>query len=281
MAVRVVTDSTSDLPPGLARELGITVVPLRVQFGEESYLDGVELGADEFYSRLARDPALPRTSQPSAGDFARVYAELAREAEGILSLHISSRLSGTHNSALQGREALEGIGCPIQVLDSLQVSLGLGLVALAAARAAREGASLDKVAQVARSTIPRVKVLCLVDTLEYLQKGGRIGSAQAFLGSLLRVKPLLSIQDGEVHPLERARTKARALERLEALIAAYDNIEEMGIVYSTGREEAEALARSLEARLPRERILMGRFGPVLGTYVGPGALGVALVEAQA
>ncbi|MBI4297617.1 MAG: DegV family protein [Chloroflexi bacterium] len=275
--MRVVTDSTADLPQALARQWGITVVPLSVQFGEEAFRDGVDLGPEEFYRRLAGSTALPHTSQPSPGAFAQVYEALARGGHDVLSIHISSKLSGTYEAALRGREVarLEG---KVEVVDSRLVSLGLGLAVLEAARAAGVGASLEEVGQVALQAIPRVRLACLLDTLEYLRRGGRIGKAAAFLGSFLQIKPIVTLRDGEVHPLERARTWPRGQERLCHLVSGCRNIAEMGVVYSTGQEEAEALAKRLEAHISQGSIIIGQFGPVLGTYVGPGALGVVWRE---
>ncbi len=278
MVVRVVTDSTADLPPDLIERWGITVVPLTVHFGEETFRDGVDLGPDEFYRRLQASSVLPRTSQPSPGAFAEVYDRLARGHDEVLSIHISSKLSGTYSSARQAKETM-GVGRRIEVLDSAMVSLGLGLVVLEAARGAAKGLSLDEARGLAVRTLPTIRVACLLDTLDYLHKGGRVGKAAALLGSLLQVKPLITVRDGEVHPLERARTWQRAKERLFQLVPQQGVLSEVGVVYSTDAEDADALAHRIQAMPSHPSVTVGRFGPVLGTYVGPGALGVAWREA--
>ena len=275
MAVKVVTDSTADLPPALARELGITVVPLNVHFGTEVYRDGVDISGDEFYSRLVDSPRLPTTSQPSVGDFLELYQQLGRTTDEIVSVHISSKLSGTLNSATQAREQYQG-DCRIQIVDSQLGCMGLGLAAVAAGMAAQGGASLEEVVQATHQAIPNIRFFGLLDTVEYLEKGGRIGKARAFVGSLLRIKPILMIRDGEVHPLERSRTRGRGVERLCELVQEHMPLEDLAVVYTTTREEAESLAQRLQPCLPEAEIVLSQIGPVVGTYLGPGVLGIAL-----
>ncbi len=277
MTLKIVTDSTADIPEGVARTLGITVVPLNVHFGAEVYKDGRDLSSDEFFRRLIAGPVYPTTSQPSAGDFAQTYSNLAQQTDEILSIHISSKVSGTYNSALLGRDLAEKT-CRVEVIDSLQISMGLGLVVIAAARAAAQGARLDEAAALTREIMPKVRTVCLMDTLEYLRRGGRIGRAQAFLGSLLNVKPMIKIEDGEVHPWERVRSRAKAIDRLYEFVAGLSNIKDLSILYSTTLSEARGFAQRLAPFFPPEQTHMAQFGPVIGTYTGPGALGVALIE---
>ncbi|MCS7207134.1 MAG: DegV family protein [Dehalococcoidia bacterium] len=277
MPVQVITDSTADLPPEVAQSLGIVVVPLNVHFGTETFLDGVTITPDAFYTRLQRERQLPKTTQPSIGTFMEVYTRHANPA-GILSLHISSKISGTYNSAMQAAQEIKD-RCPIEVVDTLQVSLALGLVVLAAARAVQAGASLPQAAQLARQTASRCHLFGVLDTLEYLEKGGRIGKAAAFLGSVLQVKPILTLKDGEAHPLERVRTRRRAIERVVEITRQYAPLAQLAVVHSTTPDEAQDLAERLKPLAPPQGILMGRFGAVLGTYLGPGALGVALERA--
>ena len=274
MTVKVITDSTADLPPALAEELGITVVPLNVHFGTEVYRDGVEITADEFYRRLVTASRLPTTSQPTPGDFLSAYDEMGQTTDEILSVHISAKLSGTMNSATQAREEYGG-ACRIEIIDSLQGSMGLGMLAIAAAEAARRGDSLDDVVTETRATISKVGFIGLLDTLEYLEKGGRIGKAQAFMGSLLRIKPLLTIRDGEAHPLERARTRAKGVDRMCELVQAEMPLKNLAVVYTTTPDEARALAQRLQSYLPQGEVILSQVGPVVGTYLGPGVLGVA------
>ena len=274
MTVKVITDSTADLPPALAEDLGITVVPLNVHFGTEVYRDGVEITADEFYRRLVTASRLPTTSQPTPGDFLSAYDEMGQTTDEILSVHVSAKLSGTMNSATQAREEYGG-ACRIEIIDSLQGSMGLGMLAIAAAEAARRGDSLDDVVTETRAAIPKVGFIGLLDTLEYLEKGGRIGKAQAFMGSLLRIKPLLTIRDGEAHPLERARTRAKGVDRMCELVQAEMPLKDLAVVYTTTPDEARALAQRLQSHLPQGEVILSQVGPVVGTYLGPGVLGVA------
>ena len=274
MTVKVITDSTADLPPALAEELGITVVPLNVHFGTEVYRDGVEITADEFYRRLVTASRLPTTSQPTPGDFLSAYDEMGQTTDEILSVHISAKLSGTMNSATQAREEYGGES-RIEIIDSLQGSMGLGMLAIAAAEAARRGGSLDDVVTETRAAIPKVGFIGLLDTLEYLEKGGRIGKAQAFVGSLLRIKPLLTIRDGEAHPLERARTRAKGVDRMCELVQAEMPLKDLAVVYTTTPDEARALGQRLQSYLPQGEVILSQVGPVVGTYLGPGVLGVA------
>ena len=269
MPVRVVTDSTADLPPEVAKAHGITVVPLNVQFGEESYRDGVDITPDQFYQRLVSSPRLPTTSQPSVGAFIEAYQGIAEGAEGIVSVHISGKLSGTCNSATQAQTELAET-VPIEVVDTRQASLATGLVALAAARAAQAGGSFAEVAVEARRAAEEVSVLFMVDTLEYLQKGGRIGKAAAFLGGLLNVKPLLTIRDGEVHPLERARTRSRAVARLVELVRQAAPVRELAVMHSTTPEDAEELARRVAPLLSEGEVVMGGWAASSAPTRGPG-----------
>jgi len=279
VVVRIVTDSTADLSPAIAKELDISVVPLNVHFGEVTYRDGIDLSAEEFFQKLVSSPILPTTTQPSVGAFLEVYNALAEETDEIASIHISAKLSGTYNSALVAKNSLEK-SCRIEVIDSFQATMATGLIVVAAAQAARTGANLDEVLGVIKKAISRIRILALLDTLEYLQKGGRIGKAQAFLGTILNVKPLIKLEDGEVHPVERVRSRAKAIQRLCDFVESFPHISDMTIMHSATPEEAEALADRLDPVFPKNRIYIASFGPVIGTYTGPGALGVALLEGE-
>ncbi len=233
MTVRVVTDSTADLPAALAAELGITVVPLHIHFGEETYEDGVTITKDEFYRRLTTGPILPKTSAPAAGTFTEVYERLAKETDEIISLHISSKLSATHTSALLGKEGVK-TACTIGVVDSYSASIGLGLLAIRAAEQARQGARLSDIVTDIETAIPNTKYFGVVDTLEYLHKGGRIGMATALLGSLLNVKPILGLRHGVAHPIERVRgNRQKAFDRLCEMVAGYHSISSLAIAHTT------------------------------------------------
>ena len=278
MGVKIVTDSTSDLPAEICRELDVTVVPLTVMFGDQGYRDGVDLGADEFYKKLIESDKLPTTSQPSAGAFAEAYKEVAKETDEILSIHISGKLSQTYNSARLAASEMDGSN--VEVMDSLQVSLGLGEIVIAAARAARDGASMEDLKQLVTNMMPGTRTLALLETLEYLAKGGRIGKVQAFLGnslrplSILKVIPIVEVRNGEAHPFERVRTRRKGLDRLLAEAQGEGEIKMAGVAYSTNREEAESVLERLRPLVEPENLVLSRFGPVLGTHLGPGALGL-------
>ncbi|MCH8901352.1 MAG: DegV family protein [Chloroflexi bacterium] len=276
--VRVVTDSTADLSPEQAQELGITVVPMQVIFGEESFRDGIDLTSDEFFRRLKESDELPHTSQPSVGDFQETYERLAAETEQILSIHLSAGFSGTVDTARQAAQALIG-RCSIEVIDSRTVSMAMGFAVIAAARAAREGAGLEACAEAARGTIQRGQLALALDTLEYLRRGGRIGRAQAFLGSVLRLKPILTIRDGGAHPLTRVRTRRKALDELLRLCLEQNDVVEAAVMHTTTPDDARHLAEEIERRCGIA-VHIGRIGPVLSVHGGPGTIGIAVVLAE-
>ncbi len=278
MAVRIVTDSTADLPLKLAHDLGIAVVPLSVIFGDEVYREGIDISHDLFYDKLIHGKELPTTSAPSVGDFLEVYEPLLKETDEIVSVHLSSKLSATHNNALQAAQVVADQGGRVEVVDSEVVSLGLTFVTLAAARVAREGGSVEEIKEAIDRTIRRLRIYILLDTLEFLRRGGRIGRGRAFLGAMLRVKPLLSLRDGEVHPEERLRTKAMAMERLFQITTSYPKVREVAIGYSTNPQDAHDFQRRLAEVMPHVNIWVTRVGPVIGTHGGPGVLGLGLLE---
>jgi DegV family protein with EDD domain len=278
MSIRVVTDSSADLPPDLVEKWGIVVVPCYVMVDDVTYRDGVDISAEEFYGRLVSSPRTPTTAQPSPADFQSVYRDLLDQGHEIVSIHVSGKLSGTVNSAEQARAAL-GDSAPVEVVDSRMASLGMGLVVLAAARQARDAASHRELAQEVRQSLPRTQCLFVLDTLEYLQKGGRIGKAQAFMGTMLSVKPILKLLEGEAHPVERPRNLERGIRRIAELAREYAPVQQLGVIYSTDPDRAAQLKQSLADLLPQEEIVISRFGPTLGTYVGPKALGIALTSA--
>ncbi len=278
MSVRIVTDSAGDLPRETAEQLDITVVPVTVFFGEEAYLDGVEMDAETFFQRLPNSPQLPRTSQPSVAQFVDVYTKLVDEGHDILSVHVSGKLSGTLNSARLAREEF-GKG-NIEVLDAEGASLGVGLIALEAARKAQAGGSLDEVTAAAQDAVRSMRVFFVLDTLEYLVKGGRISKTQGLVGGLLNVKPILHITDGEVHPFQRVRSRAKALQRIRELVHEGGPYAEIGVLYATDPDEAAALASDVADLAPGMPVVVGRIGPGIGAHAGPGAVGVALRQAS-
>ena len=274
MKIKVVTDSTSDLPPPVVREFGITMVPALVQFGDKVYRDGIDLSTDEFYRKLQTNSFLPKTSPASPGTFGEVYSQIAREADGIVSIHVSAKMSATYDAARLGSVNLK---CPISIIDSQTASMACGLLVILAARAAREGASLSEIEALVRTAVPRTVTYGVFSTLEYLYKGGRIGRAQAFLGSMLKLNPILAIRAGEIVPIARVRTRPKAIEQLCEILWDSGMPQEMSVMSTTEPEEAEALAQRLSLLFPPERMYRARIGPAMGTYVGPGAVGVSVI----
>jgi len=274
LIVKIVTDSTADLTPELIKEMGITVVPLYVCFGKNVYRDREDIGEEVFYERLLQDSTHPTTTQPTPQDFAEVYRQLSAESDGVISIHISGKLSGTCNSALQGKKLVEN-GCPIEVVDSKTTSMALGLVVMAAAIMAKNGASLQQVTEEVKHVVSNVQLLVLFDTLKYLAKGGRIGKAKSLLGSVLSVRPLLTIKDGEFVPVSQVRSRSKGIEKLFDFIRDDDNTEDWAVIHSTTPDEAEHLAGRISSKLHSKQGRIARLGPVLGVHGGPGVLAVA------
>ncbi len=279
MAVRVVTDSTSDLTPEIAAALGVTVVPTIVVFGDEALRDRVDISPTAFYERLVTAPEFPKTSQPPVEAFAAVYREIAAGGDDIASIHVSSRLSGTLNSASVASETSD-LATRIELVDSYTASAGLRAAVEAAAGCARLGGSLEEVTAAARSVMARSHVVVALDTLEYLQKGGRIGRAGAFLGSALRIKPLIHIDGGEVAPFDRVRTRSRALRRLEDLALEDPAIETLYAIWADDSAGAAGLLERVRPHLPHTRFELLQVGPSVGAYVGPNATGICTVRRE-
>jgi DegV family protein with EDD domain len=278
--VRVVTDSTADLNADLMRALDVTVIPLIVRFGQQEYRDRVTLTEDAFLAHLKAQPRVfPETIAPSVEEFEALYASLALTTDSILSIHLSGRLGATclNASEAKDRYTIRDV-CKVVVIDSHLTSLGLGFVVAETAKAALAGRSLDESARLARAMLPQTHVLFFVDTLDYLQQGGRISKIQALVGSVINVKPLLRLDDGEIILMEKVRTRAKALERLFEFVADFPRVEALGIVYSTTPNEANNLAKRLESLVPHDRVTITRYGPGLATHLGPGALGVIVYE---
>ena len=277
MSIRIVTDSVADLPPALASANDITVVPAYVIIGNETFREGLDISADRFYERLGTLPRLPTTSQPTMADFQEVYRRLLDQGHQIVSIHVSSKLSGTLNSATQAKASL-GDSAQIEIVDSELASSPQALAALNAAEWAREMTDFHELARRVRQSLPSYQCYVLVDTLEFLQKGGRIGKAAAFLGGMLKVKPILTIRDGEVHPVERPRSSERGKARLIELARGAAPARRINVSYSTDRAQALSIRAELAGMVDPEHIVESRFGPVLGTYLGPNALGIAVAQ---
>ncbi len=276
--VKIVTDSLADIPPAMAKELDITQVPAVVRFGDHEYRDRIDLSAAEFYKRLVASETLPSTSQPATGVFQEMYENLARETNEILAIHTIASLSGIFNASRVAAESVHS--AKIELIDSRQVSMALGWLVILAARAAKEGRSLAEIKAVVEDAIPRVHVIGALDTLEYAQRGGRLGKGAALVGTLLHVKPLISIVGGEVVPVENTRSQKRALERLVEIVLGSGPIQEIAVIHAAGADLAEKVKQMLTGTLRGDQIVMTETGPVLGTHVGPKTVGIAWVTGK-
>ncbi len=269
--IKIVTDSSCDLSEEIVKDLGITVVPLSVRFGEEIFKERVTITDEQFYHRLVEGSIHPATIQPNATDFIAAYEKVGQGADGIVSTHITLVLSGTINSARQAKD-LAKISCPLEIVDSKLVSIALGAVVIAAAEAAKQGKPMAEVLQVANEAIANTRALALLDTLKYLQAGGRIGKATAFIGTLLSIKPIISIKDGGIIPFARARSFAKGLEQLVAFVGDGQGIDDILIAYTTVEGEARDLAERISKIYTRKPVKVMRLGTTLGVHVGPGAI---------
>jgi DegV family protein with EDD domain len=274
--VGIVTDSVADLPPQVAEELGIIVVPLVVRFGTELYRDGLDLNPDQFYGKLKTSKALPATSVPPPVAYADAYDKLAEKTNEIMVISVTAKLSATYQVALQAIGLMKK-RCRVEVLDSQWAVMAQGFITIAAAKAAQSGAKLDEVLDVASHTVHRVGMCAAFDTLEYLERGGRIGKAQAFLGSLLKINPIICMKDGEVHPLARERSRAKAIDYLYNFATSFGKVEGLAIEYATDLDEANRLVQRLHSKYPQVPIYLTRTSPVIGTHTGPGLVVVSVV----
>ena len=274
MAIKIVSDSTADIPADLAERLGITVVPAYVLIDDVAYREGVDITREDFYVRLQASPRLPTTSQPTVLDFTQHLEPLVNHGDQVVCITLSKQLSGTHNSAIQAAAALPDGA--VSVIDSNTATAGHMLQVVAAAEdAAAEDATVESVLSAANSRASTGFTYCALDTLEYLQKGGRIGKAQAFMGSLLKVKPILRVSGGEVLPVDRPRNTRRAMQRLEELVRSHGPASKLAVAYSTDPELAETLRVALSDLVSADQSYTIQIGSAIGTHSGPGAVGVA------
>ncbi|CAN5680024.1 DegV family protein [soil metagenome] len=272
MAVRVVTDSACDLPDDLAAELGVEIVPLSIRFGDTEYVDRQDLSPAAFYAKLATSAVLPETAAPSPGAFETAFRKVLDEgADAIVCVNISSSLSATMQSARNAATAL-GDAAEVAVVDSRSVSWGLGSQVIAAAKAAADGAGLDEVAALVEDMVPRTRVYCALDTLENLKKGGRIGGAQALLGTLLSIKPVIDVSSGEVEEAGKPRTRTKALRFLAEMVARQGAVENLAVMHG-GAPDVEQFIEFLAPICPRELIHVGEIGATIGTHAGPRVMG--------
>ncbi|MCC7161696.1 MAG: DegV family protein [Anaerolineae bacterium] len=281
--VRIVTDSLSDIPDEIAQELDIVRVPCFVHFGETSYRDRVDLSPAEFYKKLQTSPLIPSTSQASPGTFLDIFGELSVKTNQIYSIHTVKTLTGMYNSARLAAQALkttDPLGMQIQVVDSQATSMGLGWLAIYAARAARYGYALDEIKELIDDVIPRTHAIAMLDTLDYAVRGGRLGKGAALVGGLLNVKPIISLVNGEVLLVEKIRTQKRAVERIADIVLGSGPIQELSIIHAAAPELAESLRKHFAETWFEEQIMVCETGPVIGAHTGPGAVGVAWINGK-
>ncbi len=279
--VRIVTDSIADVPSALASELDIAIVPCQVFFGQEVYLDGVDLQPQAFYEKLGRSAELPRTSQPTVSRFVDTYRRLleADDSEAVVSIHVAGNLSGTVNAAWAAAQMLPDPS-RVEVIDSGQVSMAMGWAVVEAAKLAREGATQAEVSRMVRGILPRLRAVAMIDTLDNLFKGGRINQVTATLGTVLQIKPLITIRDGHVEVVDKVRTRSRALQRLEAMVRAWGELAAVAVLHAAAEELAQNLARSLRDLVPVQQMLVEPAGAALTTHLGLGAVGVCALAAD-
>jgi DegV family protein with EDD domain len=272
MGVRVVTDSACDLPPDLVEALGIEIVPLSIRFGAEELVDRDELSVDDFWDRLRVAEALPETSAPSAGAFESRFRDLiGRGATGIVCVNLSSRLSATMQAAQLAADAV-GAACPIHVIDSMTCSLGLGSLVLTAARRGADGDPIDQIVAEVTARRDRTRLFGSLDTLEFIKRGGRIGNARALLGTMLSIKPVIEVRDGAVEESGRVRTRSKALRLLADKVAAQP-VDSVALLHGQA-DDVDELLDLLDPIVPKDEIVIGVVGPVIGTHAGPGVIGV-------
>ncbi|MDD2251944.1 MAG: DegV family protein [Dehalococcoidales bacterium] len=278
MSIKIVTDSTADIPADIAKQLNITIVPIYILFGTQSYRDGLDISHKTFYERLLGGEQ-PTTSQPTPQDFIHAYEKVSAGADGICSIHISSGLSGTCNSAVQALNA-KSWPCPVNVIDTRLLSISHGIIAIKAAKMAMEGKGLEEITSAVESMMKRVRLLVLFDTLKYLERGGRIGKAKALMGSVLSVKPLLTMRNGEFIPVGQVRNRGKGIQKLADFAADAGEIEEMCILHSTTPNEANALAKRLDPVFPSEKTLVSQLGAGLAPHGGPGVLAIVTLAKE-
>ncbi len=274
MTVKIVTDSTADIPPELARALNIEVLPVYVKFGDEVYRDGVDISGDGFYRKLATSFVYPVTSPPMPTDFFKMYSDCLEDAESIVSIHISAKISDTYDSAMKAKKLMKG-KCQAEVIDSRFTSVGLALIVMAAARLANAGESISNIVEKTQRNISQIRLLGLVDTTKYLVAGGRVNRAVAAVANLFQIKPLLTFKDGEVVRRGLARTYLRGMDDLCEFVETSPNVQDLAIAYSNIRAQAEELRKRLSSVFPEEKIYLAQIGAGLGVHMGPGALVIA------
>lgn len=277
-SIKIVTDSSCDIPAQVAQDLGIEVMPMHIQVGDQTFRAGLDITSEQFFPMLQDNRTKVTITAPPLVAFEQLYRRLALEYEYVFSIHMSSRLSNTYHTAQQARVRLPASATRTEILDSKLLSMGLGLVAIHAARAVRAGAGPAETAQLINLLIQHCHMVFFVDTIEYLEQGGRLSLATSVLGSMQRIKPLMLMDEGEIVPYERTRTRAKAIEGLYTFIEDFPRVREVVAMYATTPEDVEKLLEKVDPIFPRGRVQIEQFGPSIGAYLGPGAMGVAVFE---
>ncbi len=280
--VRIVTDSTAHFfDPAFPEKHNVTVVPLTIHFGKHAYKEGIGINAEQFFQRVAAGEPIPTAASPTAEQFTVVYNEMSKTTDQILSIHVSGKLSRTPHNALTGAESVLG-RCKVQVIDSLSTSIGLGVLVEAAALAAERGESPEEIVRIVRGMIPRLYTVFFIETLEFLARAGRIGKAQATLGAMLGIKPFLTLEDGDIVPMEKVRTRQQAVEKLLEFVVEFSAIKHAAILQSspTPTEDTHLLLERLAVDFPGRRWPILAYGPSLGTFLGPDAMGIVICEGE-
>jgi DegV family protein with EDD domain len=277
--VRIVTDSTAQLEPELVQQLGITVIPLEISFGTLKFHEGVDLTPDEFFCRVAHSPVMPSSAAPTVEEFHEIYATLSQSTNQILSVHVSGKLNETCANARVAASHFLG-RCEIVVLDSWTISLGLSILVQAAVRAATQGAPMDDIVRLVRGMIAHIYAVFLTDTLEYLERDQHFSKSQAILGRMLSIKPFLAMEEGEIVPMEKVRTREKVIDKLVGFVAEFARIEQIAVVHSPSRagKDAHLLLERLQASFPIYEFGSLTYGPTLGTHIGPNSLGLIVYE---
>lgn len=275
MTIKIVTDSISDLPMEMTKSLGITVIPMMVYFGEEEYRDGIDITPKQFYTRLGQSSIYPHTSVPALHVFTDIFDKLAEETDHILMITVSSKLAAVYNESLHALERMKR-KCQVEVIDSQWAGMAQGFVVMEAAKAAQRDAGLEETKKIVQETIMRVEFHATFDSLEYLGKGGRIGHAWSMVGSLLKINPVITLKNGIVEPVCKARSRNKAIEHLVDFARSCSNINEMAVEDAASSEEADELVEQLSSIFPKERIFRTKTAPAVGAHTGPSVITVAI-----
>jgi DegV family protein with EDD domain len=275
--VAIITDSVADLPPEVAREMNISVIPLNVHFGTEIFKDGIDLTTDEFYRKLEKSSVLPKTSAPGPGVFADIFDMLAEKESEILAIFLSHKFSATYESALQGIKLMKR-KCHVEVVDSSLAIMGQGLLVIEVAKKALKGASLSSLINMISEMVPRIHIRVTLDTLKYLAMGGRIGRVQAFMGAMLQVNPILGIKNGEAFPYTRVRSRKKAVEALQQFALSFENVKAIAVEYGTNAEEAKIFSGKIMSSFTKIPVYISHVSPVIGSHTGPGVLSITVLE---